>query len=93
MPSCFQLTRDGAAVPLNQVDEEMCRYFNAACHPTRYFEGWYDTIGFFLATGKTFDQIRVIFADVPSLVKIADWLEASFTPDHWYELKSHPRDQ
>lgn len=92
MPNCFQLMRDGAAVSLSQVDEEMCRHFKAECHSTRYFEGWYDTIGFFLATGKTFDQIRGIYTDVPILIEIAGWLEVNFEPNHWYELKSHPRD-
>jgi hypothetical protein len=93
MPSCFQLIRDGDAVPLSQVDEEMCRHFDAECHPTCYFEGWHDAIGFFLATGRTFDQIRVIYADDPTLVRIADWLESNFTSRHWYETKSHPRDR
>lgn len=92
MPSCFQLMRNGAAVPLNQIDEEMCRHFEVACHPVRYFEGWYDTIGFLLATGKTFDQIRVTYADEPILVKIVDWLKANFESNSWHELKSHPRD-
>ena len=92
MPNCFQLHRDGAAVSFLIVDEEMCRHFDAACHPTRYFEGWYDTIGYGLAAGDSFDQIRSTYADFPILVRVADWIEANFTPVRWYETRSHPRE-
>ena len=51
MPRCFQLLRDGVAVALIDVDEEMCRHFGAECHESRWFAGWYDFIGFGLATG------------------------------------------
>jgi len=89
MPSCFQLLRDGDAVSLNQIDEEMCKHFQVPCHETRYYESWYDTIGFGLATGESFDQIRMTYADFPRLVEIASWIETNFSVRHWHELKGH----
>jgi hypothetical protein len=95
MPNCFRLLRDGAAVRLAQVDDEMRRAFGASPDPAHYFEEWYNIIGYELAMGRSFDQIRSYlesaWADFPELVRIADWLEANFTIDFWYELKDHPR--
>jgi hypothetical protein len=67
MPNCFQLCRDGQAVALQQIDEEMCNHFNAPCDPVRWFRGWYDFIGFDLATGRDFAQIRAIYEADPDL--------------------------
>jgi len=91
MPNCFQLLRDGVAVPLATIDEEMCRHFDEPCHPTRYCECWYDVIGYGLAMGQSFDQIRSQiksdFAEYPRLVEIADWIEQRFSVSSWSELK------
>ena len=91
MPNCFQLLRNGNAVPLNTIDEEMCRHFGAPCHEKHYFEGWYDFIGYELARGQSFAEIRLTYANSPILVQIVDWLEANFQVNAWYELRSHPR--
>ncbi len=90
MPNCFQLYRNGTAVPLNIIDEEMCRYFSADCHPTRYFMAWYDWVGYFLAMGKTFDEIRALSRDgeLAYLIEIIDWIEAHFQPTSWHEMKT-----
>jgi len=85
MPNCFQLLRGGIAVPLVEIDEEMCRHFGAACHPRQWFEGWYDYIGYDLAKGDSFDEIRTTYADIPRLVEISRWLEANFTVRFWNE--------
>lgn len=90
MPNCFQLCRDGAAVPLLDIDEEMCRYFGVACDPKAWHHAWYDIVGYALAMGRTFDEIRARYED-PHLREIVDWLANNFTPRAWYELKSHPR--
>lgn len=93
MPSCFQLLRDGVAVPLVQIDEEMCRHFEAPCHPTRYYESWYDAIGYELAMGRSFEQIRVTLAEYPQLVEIANWLDHQFTVSSWHERKGYEPDR
>ncbi len=90
MPNCFQLLRGDAAVPLLQVDEEMCRHFNEPCDPKRWLEFWYDIIGYELARGKSFDEVRsyvaATYPETPRLIKIADWLEANFSVRHWVEI-------
>lgn len=91
MPNCFQLWRDGAAVPLGVIDDEMREHFYAPPDPDRFYESWYDAIGYQLAMGRTFAQAREDLADYPQLVEIADWLEARFTVRSWYETKGTPR--
>jgi hypothetical protein len=91
MPNCFQLLRDGAAVPLNEIDAEMCRHFNVPCHSTLYYEAWYDTVGHDLAAGQSFDQIRSTYADFPRLVEVASWIEKHFTVRSWYERKGYEK--
>ncbi len=48
------------ALPLNQVDAEICAHFDAEVHPQRYYFGWFDHIAYYLAAGKTWDQVRAI---------------------------------
>jgi hypothetical protein len=92
MPNCFQLLRDGIAISLNEIDEELCRYFKEPCHKTRYYEAWYDTIGYGLAAGQSFDQIRTTYADFPRLVEIAHWIETNFAVRHWHERRGLEKD-
>lgn len=94
MPNCFRLLRGGVAVPIVDVDAEMCRYFSADCDPNRWFRGWYDFVGFDLAMGKSFDEIRASYREDPYLIyliEVVDWVEANFTVDSWYETRSRPR--
>lgn len=90
MPNCFQLLRGEEAIPLVQVDEEMCLHFKEPCDPKRWFMFWYDIIGFDLAAGKTFGEIRgyvrETYPEHPILVDIADWLQANFSVRHWVEI-------
>ena len=62
MPVCFQLfskerPEDGPVV-LQKVDEELCAHFGAEVDPKYYYNGWFDTVGFRLACGKSFEDIR-----------------------------------
>jgi hypothetical protein len=95
MPQCFQLLRDGKAVPLSSIDEEMCRHFDVPLDPVRYFSMWYDVIGYQLAMGNSWDAVRTFidnsYSDLPILMQISDWLQANFEVRHWYEQRSHPR--
>jgi hypothetical protein len=49
--------RDGKAIPLSSIDEEMCRHFDVSPDPGCYFSLWYDVIGYRLATGNSWDEI------------------------------------
>lgn len=93
MPNCFQLTRGGVAVPLATIDEEMCRHFDEPCDPDRYFRAWYACIGWDLAMGRSFEEIKKIYAgpeyDGSGLLAVAEWLEANFAPRSWYEPSSY----
>lgn len=59
MPNCFQLTPKGATEPatLAAVDEGICALFGVPVHPVKYIFGWYDSIGFALAMGWTWERI------------------------------------
>ena len=62
MPSCFKLLdkQTGEAVPLNKLDEDICKdVLGVPVHDKKYGGGyvagafnWFDTIGFQIATGK-----------------------------------------
>ena len=102
MPACFQLFRKTApedgAVKLSQIDDEICAHFGVTPHPVNYHAWWYDIIGFRLAMGKDWNNIREDLrerqdqANEPDLkehynhlLDITDWLEANFTADSWYQ--------
>jgi hypothetical protein len=91
MPACFQLYRkaDGEnaePVAFQTIDEEMCAHFNVPCDPVKYLHGWYDNIGFSLAIGKNWDQMREIFK-TPGTHAIIDFLEARYTPSAFWQPK------
>ena len=92
MPNCFQLIRNGKAVPLVKIDEEMCLHFGEPCDPDRYFRCWYDCIGYDLAAGRSFEEIKVTYAaptwDDSGLLPIVEWLESNFSSRSWYEPRS-----
>lgn len=64
MPNCFCLYRKDSdpksePLPLNLVDEEICKALGVAVHPKRWVEGWYDSIGWMIAVfGMDFPAIR-----------------------------------
>ena len=88
MPNCFQLSRreskEFTPVPLNTIDEEMCKHFNVPVHPNWYYKEWYNTVGFSLAMGLTFAEIREKQMGDPQVV---DWLEANFVSSAFYQPK------
>ena len=104
MPVCFQLYRKEAEaagpVILQKVDEELCAHFNAPCDEKKWLWDWYNGVGFSLACGKTFDEIRVqinkyaeedaakgdeeMFELDANLLKLVDYLEEHFTTNSFY---------
>lgn len=99
MPNCFSLTRknnpQAGPVALTLVDEEMCDYLKEPVDPDNWCHDWYPTIGFGIAMGKTFAQLRERHMNeskqtrdsdyIPIMVKIIDWLDYHFTTDAWAE--------
>lgn len=88
MPNCFSLTRKGETEPtsLSAIDEELCALLGTPVHPTRYVEGWFDSIGFALACGRSWEQIK-LFSDPreDNLRKIITHLETNYSVDAWAE--------
>lgn len=103
MPNCFQLIRKGhtEATPLNTIDRELCQLLGKEEHPKLYVAGWFDSIGFSLAMGKTFDEIvEKIEGDIATekpedapykendreLLKCAKYLRENYTENAWAEI-------
>lgn len=96
MPNHFCLFRKSdtsekkEAVRLTTVDEELCAYLGKEVHPEYWCGGWYDTIGFALACGKTFDDMRTCIRDnepddeqAAFALKMINWFDDNFTSDAW----------
>ena len=88
MPNCFSLTKKGDSKPatLTSVDEAICALLGEPVHELNWCHQWFDSVGFGLAVGRTFADMRDTFADCPDLLKIIDFLEANYTPDAWAEI-------
>lgn len=85
MPNCFQLIPKGQTEPekLVVIDQKICEALEVECHPKYWCRGWYDLIGFGVACGKTFEQLRTIY---PDMIDIIDFLDANYTTDAWAEV-------
>lgn len=102
MPNCLQLIRKSAPaagpVAFTVIDEELCAHFGAEVHPKNWYLNWYDLLGFSLAIGKTFgelrDQFRAATYDMDNpyrefdkqLVKVIDYLDDNFKAEAWAEV-------
>lgn len=93
-------------MPLGAVDNQLVWHFrdanpynpwlkaHAPCenHEARWFADWYNVIGYLLATGNSFEQIRGKLEtwtdDIEYrtlLIQICDYLEQQFVSDSWTE--------
>lgn len=56
----FQLTNKetNAIVGPGKADDLMREHFGAEPNSKRYYENWYDTIGFSLAAGNTQEEVK-----------------------------------
>lgn len=86
MAACFQLISKatGKAASLSMVDDLMREHFGAPPSADSWFDNWYNSIGFAIACGGTFDTCRTDYADSPLRLQIIDWLESRFTTDAWF---------
>src|SRR5258708_33789037 len=99
MPNCFSLTRKstGEVVILQEVDNELRRYFKEPPDTEHWLWSWYDTIGLALALGRSFDDIiRECHDNLEQhpdsvqyylrKIEIAKYLRDNFTSDCWAEI-------
>lgn len=98
MAAYFQLRRkgepDSEPIDLNALDEQICARYGEKPDAVRYYYGWYDSIGFRLALGDSWDAIRASLqpdekdneeyrAVLERLREIATWLEEQFEVKAW----------
>lgn len=85
MPNCFTLTRKGETEPtkLTVVDEFICEKLCGIVDPKEYYHNWVDTLGFSIAVGHSFAQMRHVWGYNEYLIEVIDLLEAYFTVDAW----------
>ena len=86
MPNCYTLTKKGETEPCCRlkIDEELCTLLGEVPDPKYWVAGWDFNIGFALACGKTFPEIRERVKEDERLLKIVNHLERNYTPNAWY---------
>jgi hypothetical protein len=99
MPVTFSLYPRGASVPasLNEVDRLMCEHFGVEPDSKRYLCGWFDSIGFYLALGRTFETIRTDYEArlekskiKPELPNDVDFYSSTLAILEWLEANYSP---
>lgn len=101
MPVCFNLTLRGETEPslLTKVDEHICETFNVPCDPVKWYNAWYDYIGFRLALGwnwakietevdediarQTTDEYRAFYQ---RMKEILNFLQSNYSANGWREV-------
>ncbi len=92
MPNSFQFIRKttGKAEKFVVIDEELCAFLGVQLHPTKYFRGWYDAFGELACMGKSFVDMKVLYAEAGllrddlMLCRMLDWFDENFTTNAWY---------
>lgn len=83
---------EAGAVDLNTIDEELCRLLEVEPHPVKYVRGWYDAIAFWLAVGKSWEQIEELHKGwcagssdpyYAELSRIREHLKEHFLVENW----------
>jgi hypothetical protein len=87
MPACFQLIDKTTDKPARfaDIDDKLCQYLEKPIDPIEYLYNWYNLVGFGLACGKSFDQLREVFADT-DLVPVIDFLDEHYTANAWHQV-------
>jgi len=70
---------------IHAIDEYLCKAFDEPIHPIHWFRGWVDNIGMFLACGKTWNECREIWKEIPDQLEVIDWMEEHTMADGHYE--------
>ena len=98
MAHCFTLTLKGESKPasLPEIDDLMRIEFGEEPDEVQWLWGWYDTIGYGLALGRDWTQLREQFAEDPDesertnlsrrrRLAMIDWLETHYVFNAWAE--------
>jgi len=84
MAAYFQMFPLGStdAESFQDIDDKMCAHFGVPPDPKWYYKGWYDTIGFALAMGKSWDWMREHYSE--GLHPVIEYLETRYRAENWY---------
>ncbi len=69
---------------LVELDELIAEAMGEKPDPVNWFCGWMDSIGFLLALGKSFADLKQSYKDSPMGLRISEWLEANFDNQSYY---------
>ena len=83
MPNHFQLIPKNSNEPekFSTIDDIMCTHFGVNSNDVEYYFDWYNVLGFALAMGLTFDELRNEF---PEFLEIINYLDSNYTVKTWY---------
>lgn len=65
------------------VDARFAKFIGVEVDPEQWAGNWYNTLGFALACGRTWDELRDIFAERAEWV---DWFEENFDVHTWHSF-------
>ncbi len=84
MAAYFQLYRIGTseAVTFEEVDRDLCQNLGFTYDPEHYAGRWYNTVGFALALGYSWDTIVDVY-DMPQITAIVHHMRQLYNPDAW----------
>lgn len=84
MAAYIRLYRKGTAEAdtFADIDTKMRVALGQPPSEDKFYKGWYDSIAFGLAVGRTFAQLREDYEG--QMDDVINWLEANYSPDAWY---------
>lgn len=87
MPNCFELIAKGPNTTESavEIDEILCKILERTIDDRRYVLDWFNTIGLYLACGKSFDEIRKARNWSNEMHLIIEYLEDNYTARAWAE--------
>ncbi len=71
------------AVDLSTLDEEICGVVGDPVDPKLYCRGWFDTVAFSLALGRSWPEVREHWGEYTELAPIMDHLERNYDTNRW----------
>lgn len=90
MPNCFQLIKIGEQEPsiLQEIDRDLWNHFegNVPEPDNKWYLNWYNTIGFSLSCGNSWEEIRELCL-TDRIKAVVDYLAANYRSCSFYSPK------
>lgn len=65
------------------VDDKLCEWLGVKA-TDQFYKDWYNHVGFALACGRTFSELRERFSECTDLLIIIDYLDNNYTVDTYW---------